>query len=107
MASLSSAQDQAIDCRISMLYDAARSQPNINPTDEANAPLIYAAIIAKCSRRRTALKIDVGTSRSALNFGGKIAATKTLNFHTQKYMKINDRQVEILCLSIALFLRYR
>jgi hypothetical protein len=27
----------------------ANSPPNINPTDEANAPLIYAAISAKCS----------------------------------------------------------
>jgi hypothetical protein len=29
--------------------NTARSPPNINSTDEANAPLIYAAISAKCS----------------------------------------------------------
>jgi len=29
--------------------NTANSPPNINPTDEANAPLIYAAISAKCS----------------------------------------------------------
>jgi len=29
--------------------NTASSPPNINPTDEANAPLIYAAISAKCS----------------------------------------------------------
>jgi hypothetical protein len=27
----------------------SNSPPNINPTDEANAPLIYAAISTKCS----------------------------------------------------------
>ncbi len=30
-------------------YTIASWPPNINPTDEANAPLIYATISAKCS----------------------------------------------------------
>jgi len=30
--------------------NTATSPPSINPTDEANAPLIYAAISAKCSK---------------------------------------------------------
>jgi hypothetical protein len=30
-------------------YNTASSPPNINPTDEANAPLTFAASSAKCS----------------------------------------------------------
>jgi hypothetical protein len=55
--------------------NTASSPLNINPTDEANAPLIYAAISAKCSDDGQRLSFSPVMVRN-----GRLSATSSDNF---------------------------
>jgi hypothetical protein len=64
--------------------NTASSPPNINPTDEANAPLIYAAISAKCSDDGHAATIETENNRNVVSDGKTLIATVSTPGTTQE-----------------------